>query len=270
KLEAFRVDGDAVMATLATVQGTQTLRTRLLVGADGTNSFVRAALGIDSESRDYAQTAFVTTITSERAIDSAYERFTATGPVAMLPLTQGRVGVVLTVPTSDAAGVAALDDPGFIELLHERFGWRLGKLRKPGKRVSYPLRRLYAQRIVAPRTVLAGNAAQTLHPIGAQGFNLGLRDALTLAELLIDNNRDAGDAALLADYAQRRREDREGTAAQSDALARWTANESPPLKLLRTFGLLALDRIAPLQAAMVNRGMGFRGRVPKLALNKSS
>jgi 2-octaprenyl-6-methoxyphenol hydroxylase len=126
---------------------------------------------------------------------------------------------------------------------------------------------MYAHRIVAPRTVLVGNAAQTLHPIGAQGFNLGLRDALTLAELLIDDVGDPGSAALLADYADRRREDRDGTAAASDALARWTANESVPLKLLRSFGLLALDRIAPLQATLARRGMGFRGQVPRLALS---
>lgn len=269
KLEAFRDDGDAVVATLAAADGERTLRTRLLVGADGTNSFVRSALGIESESTDYAQTAFVATVTPERAIESAYERFTATGPVALLPLTQGRAGVVLTVPTDDASRVAALDDAGFVGLLHERFGWRLGRLSRPGKRVSYPLRRLCAQRIVAPRAVLVGNAAQTLHPIGAQGFNLGLRDALTLAELLIDDKGDPGDAALLAEYAARRREDREGTAAASDALARWTANESPPLKLLRSVGLLALDRVAPLQAAMIRRGMGFRGQVPRLALDQS-
>jgi 2-octaprenyl-6-methoxyphenol hydroxylase len=266
KLETFANDGDAVVATLATAQGAQTLRTRLLVGADGTQSFVRAALGIECDTTDYAQTAFVATVTPERAIDCAFERFTATGPVALLPLAQGRAGVVLTVPADDASRVAALDDAGFIALLHECFGWRLGRLSRPGKRVSYPLKRVYAQRIVAPRAVLVGNAAQTLHPIGAQGFNLGLRDALTLAELLIERKGDAGDATLLAEYAARRREDREGTAAASDALARWTANESPPLKLLRSVGLLALDRVAPLQAAMVRRGMGFRGQVPKLAL----
>lgn len=268
KVEAISTRTDCVEVALSTSEGTKTVRTRLLVGADGTNSFVRSALGIESESVDYAQTAFVATLTPERAIDSAYERFTATGPVALLPLTQGRAGVVLTVPTADAARVAALDGAGFIALLHERFGWRLGKLSKPGKRVSYPLRRLYAQGIVAPRVALIGNAAQTLHPIGAQGFNLGLRDALTLAELLVESKGDVGDPALLAEYAQRRRKDRESTARQSDALARWSANESPPLKLLRSVGLLALDRIAPLQTAMVRRGMGFRGRVPRLALSK--
>jgi 2-octaprenyl-6-methoxyphenol hydroxylase len=270
KLEALESGEDGITATLATVTGTFTARTRLLVGADGTASFVRAALGIEVETTDYAQTAFVATIAPERAPDRAYERFTATGPVALLPLTQGRVGVVLTVPTDDANRVAALDDAGFVALLHERFGWRLGRLSRPGRRVSYPLKRIYAQRIVARRAVLVGNAAQTLHPIGAQGFNLGLRDALTLAELLIDRGGDPGDAALLAEHAARRREDREGTAAQSDALVRWTANESPPLKLLRSFGLLALDRFAPLQSALARRGMGFRGQVPHLALDRQA
>ncbi|MDE2257786.1 MAG: 2-octaprenyl-6-methoxyphenyl hydroxylase, partial [Xanthomonadaceae bacterium] len=105
---------------------------------------------------------------------------------------------------------------------------------------------------------------------GAQGFNLGLRDALTLAEMLVDHGGDPGAPALLTECARRRHEDRDGTAAASDALTRWTANESPPLKLLRSVGLLALDRIAPLQAALVRRGMGFRGRVSRLALSKLS
>ncbi|MBS0569015.1 MAG: 2-octaprenyl-6-methoxyphenyl hydroxylase [Proteobacteria bacterium] len=266
KLEALALADDVASARLATRNGAQTMRTRLLVGADGTQSFVRSSLGIECDATDYAQTAFVATVTPERAPDCAYERFTATGPVALLPLMQGRCGVVLTVPTSDAARVASLDDAGFIALLHERFGWRLGRLSRPGKRVSYPLKRVYAQRFVAPRAVLVGNAAQTLHPIGAQGFNLGLRDALTLAELLIAANGDPGDTALLGEYANRRRDDRDGTARASDALARWTANESPPLKLLRSLSLLAVDRVAPLQAGLVRRGMGFRGQVPRLAL----
>jgi 2-octaprenyl-6-methoxyphenol hydroxylase len=154
-------------------------------------------------------------------------------------------------------------------LLHARFGWRLGRLTRPGRRVSYPLRRVQAMRLVAPRSVIVGNAAQTLHPIGAQGFNLGLRDVLILAELLIDGapaGCDPGDAALLAGYAERRREDREGTIAMSDGLARFTANESPPFKLLRSLGLLALDRVPPLQAALAMRGMGFRGVVARIAL----
>ncbi len=266
-LKALTFDGDAAVATLATASGERRLHARLVVGADGTQSFVRRAAGIQTDNVDYAQTAFVATVTPQRAIDGcAYERFTATGPVAVLPLGERRAGVVLTVPTADAERVAALDDAGFIALLHERFGYRLGKLSRPGKRAWYPLARVMAQRIVAPRTVVVGNAAQTLHPIAAQGFNLGLRDALTLAEMLIEQRGDPGDAAMLALYAERRREDREGTAAMSDGLARWTADESLPLKLARSFGLVALDRIAPLQDALVRRGMGFRANTPRLSL----
>jgi 2-octaprenyl-6-methoxyphenol hydroxylase len=272
QLSAIAGTGSAIEATLATPAGTQVVGARLLVGADGTASFVRSALGIETEKVDYAQTAFVTTVLPQRDLDGcAYERFTATGPVALLPLAERRAGVVLTVPSADVACVAQLDDAGFVELLHARFGFRLGRFTRPGKRVSYPLKRVQAMRLIAPRVALVGNAAQTLHPIGAQGFNLGLRDALALAELLVACMRGGGDpgaAGLLADYAARRREDREGTAALSDGLARWTASEFPPLKLLRTFGLIALDRIAPLQAALVRRGMGFRGQPPRLTLGQ--
>jgi 2-octaprenyl-6-methoxyphenol hydroxylase len=269
KLIAIDASEDAVTARLALADGERTVRARLLVGADGTPSFVRSALGIQTDNVDYAQTAFVCTVTPERTPDGcAFERFTASGPVALLPLGERRAGVVLTVPTAEAARVATLDDAAFIELLHERFGYRLGRLARPGKRVSYPLVRVQAQRLHSHRAVLVGNAAQTLHPIGAQGFNLGLRDALTLAELLVDKPGDPGAAELLQTYAQRRREDREGTIAMSDGLARWTANEAPPLKLLRSLGLLALDRIAPLQHALVRRGMGFRGQPPLLALGE--
>jgi 2-octaprenyl-6-methoxyphenol hydroxylase len=272
QLSAIDAAGSAIEATLSTPAGERVVRARLLVGADGTASFVRTALGIETENVDYAQTAFVTTLVPQRDLAGcAYERFTATGPVALLPLADRRAGVVLTVPTADAARVTELDDAGFVELLHARFGYRLGRFSRPGRRVSYPLKRVQAMRLTAPRVALVGNAAQTLHPIGAQGFNLGLRDALTLAEMLIERTRagdDPGATGLLADYAVQRREDREGTAAMSDGLARWTANEFPPLKLLRTFGLIALDRIEPLQSALVRRGMGFRGQPPRFSLSR--
>jgi 2-octaprenyl-6-methoxyphenol hydroxylase len=261
---------DAIEARLVSDGVERVISTRLLVGADGTASFVRSALGIETQNVDYAQTAFVTTVTPQHGLDGrAYERFTASGPVALLPLADQRAGVVLTVPGDDAQRVAALDDAGFLALLHERFGWRLGRFTRPGRRVSYPLQRVQAMRLFAPRAVLVGNAAQTLHPIGAQGFNLGLRDALTLAEMLVERARDGADPGapdLLGAYASRRREDREGTIAMSDGLVRLSANDAPPLKLLRSLGLIALDRVSVLQAELVRRGMGFRGQVPQLAL----
>ncbi len=271
-LASLEAQTAAVVARLRTPGGEQTLRARLVVGADGTGSFVRAAAGIGCDEVDYAQTAFVCSAAPQHALDGvAHERFTATGPVAVLPLAERRCGIVLTVPGADAARVAALDEAAFVDMLHERFGYRLGRFSRLGKRVSYPLRRVMARRLVGARCVLVGNAAQTLHPIAAQGFNLGLRDALTLAEVLVAHGGgDPGDADLLARYAGRRREDREGTAALSDGLARWTRSEALPLKLLRSFGLVALDRIAPLQEAFVRRGMGFRGSVPRLALAASA
>jgi 2-octaprenyl-6-methoxyphenol hydroxylase len=268
-LRALDVRDDAVEIALDTPDGARTLRTRLVVGADGTQSFVRGALGIGVDTVDYGQTAFVTTLTPARALDSAVERFTASGPLALLPLADRRAGLVLTVPAADAERVAAADDAAFLDLVHERIGWRLAKFSRPGRRSPYPLRRLAAQRLTAPRAVLVGNAAQTIHPIGAQGFNLGLRDALTLTDLLQDAVRAGSEPAapeLLAEYVRRRTPDRDGTMAFSDGLARWTASEAPPLKLLRSLGLVALDRVAPLQQALVRRGMGFRGPVSRLAL----
>jgi len=265
KLTAVEPGIDAITARLTTKDGEASVRTRLLVGADGTPSFVRGALGIQTDNVDYAQTAFVCTVTPERAPDGcAFERFTSSGPVALLPLPERRAGVVLTVPASDAARVAALDDAGFVGLLQERFGYRLGRLARPGKRASYPLARVQAQRLHAPRAVLVGNAAQTLHPIGAQGFNLGLRDALTLAELVEAHRDDPGSPALLAAYATRRRDDHARTFAFSDGLARLTANDAPLLRPLRSLGLLAIDRAPWLQAMLVGGAMGYRGDVPAL------
>jgi 2-octaprenyl-6-methoxyphenol hydroxylase len=246
------------------------VRTKLLVGADGTESFVRRELGIDVERHDYGQSAFVTTLTVEKPLDGlAYERFTESGPVALLPLGANRAGLVLSVPSAEAARVAALDDAQFIAFVHERFGYRAGRLSRPGRRKPYPLARALAARTTAARAVLVGNAAQTVHPIGAQGFNLGLRDALTLAELLREARsaeQDVGDAALHARYAERRAEDREATTRFSDDLVRLMGNDFAPLRLMRSFGFHVLDRVAPLKRRFALRGMGFRGDTPLLAL----
>jgi 2-octaprenyl-6-methoxyphenol hydroxylase len=255
-------------ARVRTVEGEQWLDAALLVGADGTESFVRGQLGIEAERLDYAQTLFVATVTPERAhANRAFERFSDDGPVALLPLAQGRCGLVLTVPGEQADEVAALDDAGFIELAQRRFGWSLGRLARAGKRHPYAIHRVAARQLVGPRAVLVGIAAQTVHPIGAQGFNLGLRDALTLAELVADA-ADPGAADLLARYAARRAPDREGTMAMSHGLVRLACLEQPALGPLRSLALLACDRVAPLQSLLARRGMGFRGQVPRAVLER--
>ena len=269
RVESIQQLPDSIRATVVSAQGQQHIETRLLVAADGTESALRSALGIDAQMHDYAQTLFVSVVQAERdAARCAYERFTPDGPVAMLPLGGTRLGSVCSVPSGDAEAIAALDDNAYLAMLQARFGWRLGKLVRVGKRSAYPLRGVRADQLIAPRAVLVGNAAQTLHPIGAQGFNLGLRDALTLADVLGDSARrglDPGAAEGLQTHVELRRVDRDATLAFSDGLARLFTNTFAPLRVLRSFGLLALDRIPGLDAELVNGAMGFRGDVPALA-----
>lgn len=255
-------------ADIQTADRVQRVETSLLVGADGTESFVRAQLGIDAERHDYEQTLFVCTITPERDHrNRAYERFADNGPVALLPLAERRCGLVVTLPAHEADAVAALDDAGFVEFAQQRFGWRLGRLSRPGTRHPYAIRAVTAHSLTAPRAVLVGNAAQTVHPIGAQGFNLGLRDALTLAEL-VAAAADPGAADVLAGYAARRMPDREGTIAMSHSLVRLACLQQPLIAPLRSLALLAFDRLPPLRDAMARRGMGYRGEPPLAVLER--
>jgi 2-octaprenyl-6-methoxyphenol hydroxylase len=261
---------DARIVRVADQAGEHALRTRLLVGADGTRSGVRDALGIAADEHDYAQTLFVTRLRTERAPDgTAYERFGNDGPTALLPRGDRHFGLIHGVAREETDAVAAMDEVAFLARVQESFGWRAGRFLSCGTRSAYPITRVMSQALTAPRAVLVGNAAQTIHPIGAQGFNLGLRDALTLAELIEDARRgdagfDCGDAALLARHAQRRQDDRARTVAFSDGLARFTSNESELLRPLRSLGLFAADRLPSAQAFLVGAAMGYRGDVPAL------
>ena len=265
---AVEPHADGPVVVLEQAGQARRLRTRLLVAADGTHSLARDAFGIGTDEHDYGQTLVVCSIATDRAPDgTAYERFTAQGPVALLPMAGGHYGAICGVARDDAARVLALDDAGYAGYFQARFGWRAGRVVRAGARSGYPIRRRVAQAITAPRAVVMGNAAQTLHPIGAQGFNLGLRDALTLAEVLA--GEDPGAPALLAEYAQRRRDDRERTLAFSDGLARATANPSFPMHVLRSLGLLALGHVPGLADPLVSGAMGFRGHVPALSRGRA-
>lgn len=268
-LEAVEPQVGGWRAQVRTAEGLRSIDTPLLVGADGTDSFVRERLGIAADMHDYEQTLFVCTLTPEREHGHrAYERFSDEGPIALLPLADRRCGLVLTVPAEQAAAVAAMDDDAYLALAQRRFGWRLGRLARPGRRYPYAIRRVAAARLTAPRAVLVGNAAQTVHPIGAQGFNLGLRDALTLAEL-VARAEDPGEARLLAAYAARRAPDREGTMAMSHGLVRLACLPQPALAPLRSLALLACDRVAPLKDVLLRHGMGFRGTPPQAVLERT-
>lgn len=249
---------------IADAQGEREVAARLVVGADGTRSGVREALGIATDEHDYRQTLFVARVRGARAPDgTAYERFTDTGPTALLPRGDRHYGLIHGVARDDADAVAALDEAAWLARVQAAFGWRAGRFLASGERSAYPIAKVVAGRLAGERAVLLGNAAQTLHPIGAQGFNLGLRDALTLAEL-IEASPDPGAANLLEAYVRRRSEDRARTLQFSDGLARITGNDAPLLGPLRSLGLLAADAAPAVQSFLVGGAMGYRGDVPAL------
>ncbi len=208
--------------------------------------------------RDYGQHAVICMAQAEtphRGI--AWERFTPEGPVALLPCKDA-YAVVLTCPSADSERIAALSDADFLALLQQRFGPRV-MLSSVGPRLVYPLGLRVRHNPVGERAVWIGNAAQTLHPVAGQGFNLALRDIMELADTLTDAV-DPGAAALLARYAARRRLDRTGTVGFTDSLVRLFSNAIPPLLHARGAGLLALDLIPPARSFLARRMMfGARG-----------
>ena len=262
--------GDVRVLALEHSGTKQELRARLVVAADGARSLIREQAGIAADHWPYAQTALIATITTQRFHDYvAYERFTADGPIAVLPLTDGRCGIVWTRPPEDAARLLALSDEGFLAELQAAFGFRLGRLLRVGGRSAYELALSRSERHVAERLAIVGNAAQALHPIAGQGFNLGLRDAASLAEVLADARAegvtDAGDAGPLEAYADWRAEDRRRIVAFTDGLVRLFGSPLGMLRGLRSVGLLAFDAFPPAKSAMARLSVGAAGRIPRLA-----
>jgi 2-octaprenyl-6-methoxyphenol hydroxylase len=244
---------------------------KLIVAADGAQSAVRKAFGVDAEVRDYEQTAVTTAVLPQRFHDYvAYERFTDSGPLALLPLADGRCTLVLTLSPAMAESAMAWSDEEFLAEVQRRFGFRLGRFLKVGRRVAYPLSLTRASRTSAPRCAIVGNAAQGLHPVAGMGFNLGLRDVASLAELIAERRRadadaDIGAAALLTEYDAWRAADRDGIIGFTDGLVRVFSNPLRGVQHLRNLGLLAFDLLPPAKAALSRLSTGSAGRIPKLA-----
>lgn len=261
---------DGVLLDIKQEGSVSRVTAHLVVAADGMQSAVRSAFGVDTEVRDYEQTAVITTILPQRFHEQvAYERFTADGPLALLPLEGGRCTLVLTLSPESAAAALQWSDTDFIAEVQRRFGFRLGRFLKVGRRVSYPLSLHRAQRTSEGRCVIIGNAAQSLHPVAGMGFNLGLRDVASLAELLADGHEqpafDAGGPQLLAAYDQWRKADRGSVIAFTDGLVRLFSAPLLSIRGLRDLGLLAFDLLPPAKAALSRLSTGANGRVPKLA-----
>jgi len=248
---------------------TRTLRGRLLVVADGAQSRTRALIGVEADVRSYRQVAVIANLTPERDHQGrAFERFTAQGPMALLPSSGGRCALIWTVPEERAEAILALPDDAFLAEVQARFGYRLGRLLKVGARASYPLAVTTARRFHVPRAVVIGNAAHSLHPVAGQGFNLSLRDVAALAELLTAaacRGEDPGEQALLARYEELRRSDYRRVAGFTDLLVRLFSNAVPGLVQARNLGLLALDLFPAGKRSFLRYAMGRAGLLPRLA-----
>lgn len=248
---------------------TRRLRARLVIAADGATSKVREWFGIGARRWDYGQTAVITNVTPQLPHrHRAYERFTDSGPLALLPMSDHRCALVYTVQSARADAVMALDDEAFLRDLQQRFGDRLGTFQRVGQRRAYPLQLVRAREHVRPRLALIGNAAHTLHPVAGQGFNLGLRDVAVLAEVICDAataGRDIGAIAVLEEYARWRRRDHLKMIAFTDGLARLFANPLLPVRALRDAGMLAMDLLPPFKRVLTRHTMGLAGRLPRLA-----
>ena len=268
--------GAATTRVVYTQQGQAcTLQARLLVGADGAESVVRKALGIGVSRHDYGQTAVICNISPQQPHQGrAFECFTPTGPFALLPHVDGRCGLVWSVASAAASGILALPDEEFLHRAHALFGDTLGAWYTAGKRSAYPLLLVQALEDTGPRTVILGNAAHAIHPLGAQGFNLGLRDVAVLTEVIAtaldhDPAADIGRMDLLQTYSDWRRPDQSGTIAYTDGLVRLYANPTSLAAAARGLGMLAHALLPPLRRRLAVRAMGYGGRVPRLALGEA-
>lgn len=259
---------DHILVDLEVNGQARTVRTRLLVAADGGRSKTRALLRIAVKEHDYRQTALVCVVTpSGPHNDTAYERFTKSGPMALLPMQGRRCVAIYTVPSDRAAQIQALDDDAYLQLLQQRLGHRLPRFAQAGKRHAYPLQLTQALQLVMHRSVVIGNAAHTIHPNGAQGLNLGLRDVAMLAEVLVDagkNGIDPGDRRLLNAYAGSRAGDQRQVIRFTHGLTRLFYNDFVPIIIARNLAMLAVDTLPALKRALVHRAMGISGRQPRL------
>ncbi|WP_070970356.1 2-octaprenyl-6-methoxyphenyl hydroxylase [Vibrio sonorensis] len=236
----------------------ESIQAKLLVAADGAISTCCEQVGLPLNEHDFDQVAVIANITTEEAhLGRAFERFTESGPVALLPMSEGRMSLVWCLRPEKAKQMMALDDSNFVSELQEAFGWRLGKIEKAGKRASYPLLLRFREQNTSHRFAIVGNAAQTLHPIAGQGFNLGIRDVMTLSEEISTQLDDAGAYPVLSCYSKRREGDRRATIELTSSLVHLFSNDYLSLRIGRNLGLAAMDSLPLLKSPVLKRTLGI-------------
>ncbi|MCG9516127.1 2-octaprenyl-6-methoxyphenyl hydroxylase [Acinetobacter sp. P1(2023)] len=240
------------------------LESKLLIAADGRDSFCRQAIGVGVDVHDYDQVAIVTTVQTSKPHDQVgFERFSALGPLALLPLPgEYRRSVVWPVKKgTEGEWLGDENDQHFLNALQQTYGDRAGKFEKTGKRFSYPLSQVLAHKQAVGRVILMGNAAHTIHPVAGQGFNLCLRDADVLVRYLVNQltaSDDIGNPDNLLAYEQARLSDQQRVIKFCDTVVRGFSNQNPLLKLIRNTGLIAFDVIPGVKPLVANYAMGLK------------
>lgn len=246
----------------------RTIRTRLLVAADGARSRIRTWAGIRTRGWQYWQSCIVAFVKPEKPQnDTAYERFWPSGPFAILPLPGNRCRIVWTAPHEEAKALVALDDEQFLAELSRRYGDQMGRLELEGDRFVFSVQLMQSERYVLPRLALIGDAAHCCHPVGGQGLNMGIRDAAALAQVLQSAHNlgeDIGDLPVLKRYEHWRKQENLTILGFTDFLDRIFSNNWLPLVVVRRLGLWML-RVRPLKIFALKLMTGLRGRPPQMA-----
>lgn len=252
----------------------QKIRTRLTIGADGSQSPLRQRAGINTLGWNYWQSCVTATIKPEKPHGNvAYERFWYAGPIGVIPLADGCCQVVWTVPHQEAQELQDLPLTEFLERLEHRTGGLLGKLELVGQRWLFPVKLMQSQDYIRERLALVGDAAHCCHPVTGQGMNLGIRDAAALAEILIaarDRGEDIGSLEVLKRYERWRKPENGFILAVTDFLDRLFSNRVLPLVSIRRVGLFILDRVRPFKHIALRVMTGLAGKLPQLARKKST
>ncbi|MDD0802952.1 MULTISPECIES: 2-octaprenyl-6-methoxyphenyl hydroxylase [Acinetobacter] len=265
-VQVTQLTQDADMAYIDASRGEEqlSLQAKLVIAADGRDSFCRKALGIGASEHDYDQVAIVTTVqTSKPHNHVGFERFSSLGPLALLPLPgEYRRSVVWPVKKgTEGEWLGDENDQHFLDALQDTYGDRAGKFQKTGKRFSFPLSQVLAEKQAVGRVILMGNAAHTIHPVAGQGFNLCMRDAHVLVRYLteqIAQNADLGDAEMLQAYEASRLTDQQRVIKFCDSVVRGFSNSNPILKFIRNTGLVAFDTIPGIKPLVANYAMGLK------------
>lgn len=259
---------DGTVTTNARKVADRELTGRLVVGCDGRASKVAECAGIGRTAWNYEQSSLVCAVEHELPHNgTAHQFFTPSGPLAILPLTGNRSSIVWTETRERAAEIQGRDDEGYLNALRPVFGDFLGELKLSGKRYCYPLGLSLANSFVENRVALAGDAAHGIHPLAGQGFNLGVRDAAALAEVVVEANRrgeDIGAQNVLERYQRWRRFDTAALAVATDGINRLFSNDNPLLRTMRDAGLGFVNQFPSLRRGLMREAAGLSGDMPRL------